>query len=97
MEKRYWVYIVTDKPFGTLYIGVTSDLSRRVYEHKNGLYKGFTKTYGLKMLVWCEEFQTAIEAIEAEKRIKKWKRNWKIDLIQKGNLKWRDLYENGIS
>ena len=96
MQKSYWIYIVTDKPFGTLYIGVTSDLTRRIYEHKNGIHKGFTKKYGLKTLVWCEEFQTAIEAIEAEKKIKKWRRDWKVDLIKRANPKWLDLYENMV-
>ena len=86
--------MVTDKPFGTLYTGISSDLPRRIYEHKNGLYEGFTKNYGLTNLVWCEQFQTAMEAIEAEKKIKKWKRSGKIDLIKKTNPKWLDLYEN---
>lgn len=94
MEKRYWVYIVADKPYGTLYVGVTSDLSRRIYEHKNGLYKGFTKKYGLAMLVYYEEFPTALEAIHREKCIKKWKRDWKIkNLIHVQNREWKDLYE----
>ena len=93
MQKSYWLYIVTDKPFGTLYTGVTSDLTRRIYEHKNGLTEGFTRKYGLKTLVWCEEFQTPMEAIEAEKKVKKWRREWKIDLIKKLNPKWLDLYE----
>ena len=94
MNKNFRVYIVTDKPFGTLYVGITSDLPRRMYEHRNGINEGFTKKYGLKMLVWSQEFNTAIEAIEFEKKIKKWKRNRKIDLIQKDNLKWTDLYES---
>ncbi|MDE2029025.1 MAG: GIY-YIG nuclease family protein [Alphaproteobacteria bacterium] len=94
MSKSYWVYIVTDKPFGTLYTGVTSDIVRRAYEHRNGAVDGFSKRYGLKIIVWCEEFSTAIEAIEAEKRIKKWRRDWKIDLIKKTNPKWDDLYDN---
>ena len=94
MEKHYWVYIITDKPFGTLYTGMTSDIARRMYEHRNGVYKGFSKTHSLKMLVWCEEFQQVIEAIAAGKRIKKWHRDWKIDLIKRPNPKWIDLYES---
>ncbi|MFA5040693.1 MAG: GIY-YIG nuclease family protein [Bdellovibrionales bacterium] len=93
MEKQYWVYIVTDKPYGTLYVGVTSDLARRSTEHNTAQYDGFTKKYGLKRLVWCEEFSSPYEAIAAEKKIKKWKRIWKIDLIKKINPKWLDLYE----
>ena len=91
MPKNYWVYIVTDKPYGTLYTGVTSDLARRAHEHKIGTHEGFTKNYGLKLLVWCEEFKTAEEAIAAEKKIKKWKREWKIDLVKKINPQWLDL------
>ena len=91
-EKRFWVYIVTDKPYGTLYIGVTNDLARRVYEHREGLVDGFTKKYGLKRLVYYEEYPTPVEAIEREKKLKKWKRDWKKQLIEKFNPTWRDLY-----
>jgi putative endonuclease len=94
MEKRFWVYIVTNKPYGTLYTGITNDLSRRSYEHRNGLYPGFTKKLSLKILVWYSEFSTAIEAISYEKRIKKWRRDWKKQLIEKHNPTWRDLYVN---
>jgi putative endonuclease len=93
MQKCFWVYMVTDKPYGTLYTGITNSLARRSYEHREGLYTGFTKKYGLKMLVWYQEFPTALEAIEFEKRIKKWKRDWKKQLIEKFNPTWRDLYE----
>jgi len=86
--------MVTDKPYGTLYIGVTNDIARRSYEHREGLYKGFTKKYGLKALVWCAEFPTALEAITYEKKIKKWKRDWKKRLIDEFNPAWRDLYES---
>ena len=93
MEKQYWVYIVTDKPYGTLYAGVTGYLPRRAYEHKEGAIEGFTKKYNLKTLVYCEEHSTAMEAIKREKQIKKWNRDWKIQLIEKFNPKWRDLYD----
>jgi putative endonuclease len=94
MEKRFWVYIVTDKPYGTLYVGVTNDLARRIYEHKNGIYKGFTKQYGLKILVYYEEYSTALAAIQQEKRVKKWNREWKIrNLIHVQNHQWDDLAE----
>ena len=95
MEKRSWVYIITDRPYGTLYIGVTSNLQRRIYEHKNGLYEGFSKRYGLKMLVWYEEYSEILEAIQRETRIKKWNREWKINnLVHVQNRQWRDLAED---
>ena len=94
MEKLYWVYIVTNKPYGTLYTGITHNLARRAYEHREGLYEGFTKIHGLKSLVWYAEFKSADEAIAYEKRIKKWRRDWKKQLIQKRNPAWRDLYED---
>ncbi len=94
MEKRFWVYIVTDKPYGTLYVGVTNDLSRRVYEHKHSVCKGFTKKYGLKLLVYAEEYPTALEAIQRKNCIKKWNREWKINnLIHTHNREWKDLGE----
>ncbi len=91
-DKRFWIYIVADKPYGTLYLGVTSDLARRAYEHREGLYAGFTQKYGLRQLVYYEEHSSAEAAIEREKKLKKWKRNWKIQLIAKLNPTWRDLY-----
>jgi len=91
-DKRFWIYIVADKLYGTLYLGVTSDLARRAYEHREGLYAGFTQKYGLKQLVYYEEHSSAEAAIEREKKLKKWKRNWKIQLIAKLNPTWRDLY-----
>jgi putative endonuclease len=95
MEKRFWVYIVTDKPYGTLYTGVTSNIVRRAYEHKNGTYEGFSKRYKLKILVYFEEHATSFEAIQREKRIKKWNREWKINnLIHMQNREWRDLYQD---
>jgi len=90
--KNYYVYIVTNKPRGTLYIGMTSELIRRAYEHRNGLIDGFTKKYNLKMLVHFEVFNRVEDAITREKRLKKWNRQWKIDLIEKSNPEWDDLY-----
>ena len=83
---------MASKRNGTLYIGVTNDLVKRVYEHKNGLIEGFSKKYGVRMLVYYEQTNDSYSAIEREKRLKKWKRQWKIELIQKSNPGWRDLY-----
>ena len=94
MEKRFWVYILTDKVYGTLYVGVTKSLSRRIWEHKEGLVSGFTKRYGLKTLVYYEEYSGAQDAIAREKAIKKWHRDWKINKIQEFNPSWSDLYED---
>ena len=91
--KNYYVYILTNKPRGTLYIGMTNNLVRRGYEHRNGLADGFTKKYNLKMLVYFEVFNRVEDAILREKRLKKWNRQWKIDLIEKLNPNWDDLYE----
>ena len=88
----YYVYILASKRNGTLYIGVTNDLVKRVHEHKNGMIEGFTKKYGVHMLVYYEQTNDSYSAIEREKRLKRWKRQWKIDLIQKSNPEWRDLY-----
>ncbi|MDD3181395.1 MAG: GIY-YIG nuclease family protein [Alphaproteobacteria bacterium] len=96
MEKRYWVYIITDKPYGTLYVGVTNDLARRIWEHKTGMYVGFSKRYGLKLLVYHEEYARIEEAIQREKQIKKWRRDWKIDLIHKVNHRWKDCGEGHL-
>jgi len=93
MERNYWVYIVTDKPFGTLYIGVTHDIARRIYEHREGRIEGFTKKYGLKILVYCEEYATTTEAIQREKQIKKWNREWKLHRIKHQNPTWTDFYD----
>jgi putative endonuclease len=91
MEKRFFVYILASKPWGTLYIGVTSDLQARVYQHKQGLFSGFTKKYDVKQLVYFEEHATAADAIPREKRLKKWPRAWKINLIRTDNPDWNDL------
>ncbi|MEO1656345.1 MAG: GIY-YIG nuclease family protein [Pseudomonadota bacterium] len=86
------VYIMTNQKRGTLYIGVTSNLAKRVYEHREGLTPGFTSKYGLKRLVWYEGFERMSEAVAAEKRMKRWRRQWKIELIEKENPDWRDLW-----
>ena len=92
MERVFYVYIMASQRNGTLYTGVTGDLARRAYEHREGLIKGFTSRYGVKMLVWYEDFPTADEAITSEKRIKRWRRAWKLELIEKMNPQWLDLY-----
>ncbi len=92
--KYGYVYIITNKPFGTLYIGVTSDLVKRVYEHKNKMAEGFSKRYGLDKLVYYEMHETIEIAITREKQLKEWNRNWKLRLIIEQNPEWKDLYEN---
>ena len=89
----YWVYILASKPGGTLYVGVTNNLVRRVYEHREGLAESFTKRYHIKTLVYFEAHETIAAALQREKNIKHWSREWKIDLIVSGNREWRDLYE----
>ena len=91
--KQYYVYILASKKNGTLYTGVTSDLVKRVYEHKNDLVDGFTKKYQVHSLVCFEIFQDVKEAIHREKCIKQWKRAWKIELIEKNNPNWKDCYD----
>jgi len=90
--KYYSVYIMASRFNGTLYTGITSNLVRRVYEHRNGLIEGFTKQYNLKNLVYYEIYEEPQKAIEREKHIKGWKRDWKIKLIEKKNPHWKDLY-----
>jgi putative endonuclease len=92
--KKYYVYILSSKKNGTLYTGVTNSLVRRIYEHKNKLNDGFTKKYNVVRLVYYEEFENIIDAILREKRIKKWKRQWKIELLEKLNPKWNDLFND---
>jgi putative endonuclease len=92
-ERVYYVCIMASGPSGTLYTGMTNDLGRRVYEHREGLVRGFTKKYGVKRLVYFEEFATAADAIHREKRIKKYPRAWKLNLIAQMNPDWRDLAE----
>lgn len=93
-EKRGFVYIITNKPFGTLYIGVTSDLIKRIWEHKNKVVEGFSKEHELKMLVYFETHDEITSAILREKQMKKWNRNWKLRQIMDLNPEWKDLYED---
>ena len=88
------VYILSNRRHGALYTGVTSDLARRVWEHRTGAVEGFTRRYGLKVLVWYEVHGTMEEAIEREKHIKAWRRDWKIRMIERTNPTWRDLYDD---
>lgn len=88
----FYVYILANKRNGTIYIGVTNNIIRRVYEHKQNLVQGFTQKYAIHQLVYFEEFSSSIDAIMREKQLKKWNRTWKIELIEKNNPQWRDLY-----
>ena len=88
---QYYLYILTNKKNGTLYIGVSNNLERRMFEHKNKLVEGFTKKYGLDKLVYFENYQYLNDAIKREKNMKKWKRQWKINIIEKDNPNWNDL------
>jgi putative endonuclease len=90
----YWVYMLASRPDGTLYVGVTSDLVRRVAEHREGVLPGFTERYGVKRLVWYETHDSIEAAIRREKRLKKWPRAWKVALIESANPKWRDLWDD---
>jgi putative endonuclease len=89
-----WVYIMTNRPNGILYTGVTSDLARRAWEHRESLVKGFTQRYGLKRLVYTEFFEDIRDAIQREKNMKHYSRAWKVGLILGANRDWRDLYED---
>jgi putative endonuclease len=91
-EKIYYTYMTASKRNGTLYVGVTSNIKRRIYEHKNGLIDGFTKKYKVDKLMHFETTNNIISAIQREKQIKKWNRKWKIELIEKENPCWKDLY-----
>jgi putative endonuclease len=91
-DRNYWVYIVANGLGGTLYIGVTNDLIRRVHEHKNKVAEGFTKKYDVDRLLYFEAFDDIENAIRREKRLKKWNRAWKIRLIEGTNPNWTDLY-----
>lgn len=91
---QYYVYILFSQKNGTLYVGVTRDLIKRVYEHKNKVVKGFSQKYGIDKLGYFEVFDNIEEAIKREKTMKNWHRAWKIDLIEKINSDWRDLYED---
>jgi putative endonuclease len=93
MSKRMYVYILASKRNGTLYIGVTNDLVKRTWEHKQSMVEGFTQKYGVKTLVYYEVHESPETAITREKQIKKWERAWKIRLIEESNPHWDDLYE----
>ena len=88
---QYYVYILASKKNGTLYIGVTNNLERRIYEHKNKAIEGFTKKYAVDRLVYFEETNSILAALNREKQLKKWRRKWKLDLIEKDNAHWEDL------
>ncbi|MEI7870137.1 MAG: GIY-YIG nuclease family protein [Candidatus Methylumidiphilus sp.] len=94
MEKHPCVYILASRRLGTLYVGVTSNLIQRVYQHKNNLVEGFTKRYNVHTLVWYELHECMESAIIREKEVKKWQRHAKITLIEKSNQQWRDLWED---
>lgn len=91
---NYYVYILANRRNGALYVGVTNDLIRRVYEHREGLADGFSKRHGIKQLMWFDCTGDVLAAIAREKQLKNWKRAWKIELIERGNPHWRDLYES---
>jgi putative endonuclease len=92
-EMDYFVYLMASAKNGTLYVGVTNTLTRRVFEHRSGAVKGFTERYRVHRLVWFESTPSIETAIQKEKQIKNWKREWKIALIEKENREWRDLYD----
>ncbi len=92
-SKTYFVYMLASKRNGTLYVGVTNDIERRVHEHKSDLNEGFTKRYHVHRLVWYEVHDDVFQAIRREKQLKKWNRRWKLELIEKHNPKWLDLVD----
>jgi len=96
MTKQPCVYVMASRRNGTLYIGVTSDLMKRVWEHKNNLVEGFTKRYGIHLLVWYGLHPAMESAIQREKAMKEWKRSWKLETIAKNNPEWLDLYPDLI-
>lgn len=93
-DRGGWVYIMTNRPNGTLYVGCTTNLARRVWEHREGVADGFTKRYGLKRLVYAERHDDILAAKQREMNIKHWPRAWKVRLILKNNLNWDDLHES---
>lgn len=94
---KYYIYILASGFNGTLYVGVTNNLIKRVWQHKNKLIDGFTKKFNVSLLVHYEEYSDIREALEREKRIKKWNRQWKINLIEKDNPLWNDLYNEIVN
>jgi putative endonuclease len=89
----FYVYMLASQRNGTLYVGQTDDINRRIWEHRSGAIPGFTARYGVKTLVWYEPFETREAVFARERAIKRWKRAWKIELIEASNLWWRDLYD----
>ncbi|GBF57851.1 hypothetical protein PbB2_01521 [Candidatus Phycosocius bacilliformis] len=95
IEDKYFVYIMTNRPRGTFYVGFTSDLIKRVWQHRtHQLKNSFTDRYNLERLVWVENYREVTVAIQREKRIKRWRRAWKIELVERSNPDWRDLWED---
>jgi len=92
-EAQYAVYIMASRRNGTLYVGVTNDIARRAFEHRNGVGAAFTRKYGVTRLVWYERYADVNEAIAREKQLKKWERAWKLEIIEAMNPDWNDLYE----
>ena len=92
--KRFYVYIMSNEKRGAIYVGVTSNLIKRIYEHKNNMFKGFTSKYSLHRLVYFEIINFGNDAFNREKQLKSWNRAWKIRLIEKDNSEWKDLYQN---
>jgi putative endonuclease len=94
MIMNYYVYIIASRKDGAIYLGVTNDIIRRVYEHRTKAARGFSSQYNITRLVWFEIYDDPISAISREKQLKKWKRNWKVQLIEARNPKWEDLYQS---
>jgi len=94
LSGQYYIYLLANRKHGTLYVGMTNDLIRRVYEHKSDCIEGFTKKYAVHRLVYYEVFADPYNAISREKALKSWKREWKIALVEKGNPEWVDLYDS---
>ena len=94
--RTYWIYIMANEPHGVLYVGMTSDLARRALEHRAGVLEGFTKRYGVDRLVYFEAHDDAAVAARRERAMKRWRRDWKIELIERGNPTWRDLFEDVV-
>ena len=88
-----WIYIMADRYRGTMYVGVTTDLSSRIFQHRTGDGSDFCRRYRLDRLVWAEQVPSIVDAIAHEKRVKRWRREWKFDLIERGNPEWRDLFD----
>jgi putative endonuclease len=92
----FYVYILASRRNGTLYIGMTDNLVGRIWQHQQGVVPGFTKQYGVKMLVWYEQHETRESALQRERQMKKWNRKWKLELIETMNPAWRDLYDDTL-